>query len=312
MSSAPSRDGYGRALLRLAEDPRTIVLDADLGKSTRSSWFRKEHPDRNLSLGIAEQNMMLVAAGLAASGYRPFASTFAIFSERAFEQVRNGIARPKLPVHICGSHGGIHTGTDGSSAQSVEDLAVYRSLPNMQVVCPADDHSAEALTLRLAETSMPSYLRTARNATPRIYDEAAAATLRIGEGRVLRDGGDVVLIGCGVMVSRCLAAADLLAADGVEATVVDLHTLKPLDTDLIGRLAAQIGAFVTAEDHNVIGGLGGAVAEALGSTTPAPLERIGAQDRFGESGDGDELLARLGMDTADIVAAAHRALARRT
>ena len=311
MSDAASRDGYGRALLRMAADPRTVVLDADLGKSTRSSWFREQHPDRSVSLGIGEQNMMLVAAGLAASGYRPFASTFAIFTERAFEQVRNGISRTKLPVHICGSHGGIHTGTDGSSAQSIEDLAVFRSLPNMQVVHPADDVAAEVLTLALAQTDAPSYLRTLRNSTPRLYDEVSGAELSIGRGSVLRSGADVAFVACGVMVHRCLQVAELLAAQGVEATVVDMHTIKPLDEALIERLSREVGAFVTAEDHNVIGGLGGAVAESLGARRPAPLERIGVPDRYGESGEGDELLAHLGLGLADLMAAAERAMARR-
>ena len=179
-----SRDGYGKGLLRIADDSRVVVIEADLGKSTKSCHFRTQYPSKSFSVGIAEQNMMLVAAGMAASGKVPFASTFAIFTERAFEQVRNGIARPELTVHICGSHGGIHTGTDGSSAQSIEDLAIYRTIPGMAVIHPCDDLSAEELTVQLLGHSGPTYMRTARNKTPRLYDQSSAAELRNGRGSV--------------------------------------------------------------------------------------------------------------------------------
>ena len=181
-----SRDGYGDGLLRLAEDSRVVVLEADLGKSTKSCHFRTQNPERTISLGIAEQNMMLVAAGMASSGKIPFASTFAIFTERAFEQVRNGIARAGLTVHVCGSHGGIHTGTDGSSAQSIEDLAIYRTIPGMTVLHPCDDVSAEELTVQLLDYSEPSYMRTARNKTTRVYDDSSVTELSIGKGSVIR------------------------------------------------------------------------------------------------------------------------------
>jgi len=268
MKLVASRDGYGSALVKLATDPEVIVVEADLGKSTKSQNFRKLHPERTISLGIAEQNMMLVSAGLATSGYKPFASTFAIFTERAFEQVRNGIARPNIPVHICGSHGGIHTGTDGSSAQSIEDLAIYRSLPNMLVLHPSDFNSTEQLTIQLASTNSPSYTRTARNKTPVIYDEHAASKLVIGKGAILSEGEDVAIIACGVMVSRALEAAETLSRNGINATVVDMHTIKPLDGTLISALAEKCGCFVTAEDHSIIGGLGGAVAEHLVENCP--------------------------------------------
>ena len=306
-----SRDGYGAALLKLADDDRVVVLEADLGKSTKSCHFRDLHPERTFSLGISEQNMMLVAAGLAACGYKPFASTFAIFSERAFEQVRNGIARPKHAVHLCGSHGGLHTGTDGSSAQSIEDLAIYRALPDMTVLHPCDDISTERLTLQLANSSSPSYTRTARNKRERIHDEQSAVSLRIGKGHILRSGDDVALIACGVLVGEALAAAEQLSAEGFAVTVVDMHTIKPLDSGLVQQLAAQCGALVTAEDHSVIGGLGGAVAEVLAANCPTPLERVGADDTFGESGEGDELLERYGMDCDHIIAAARRAMSRK-
>jgi len=311
MTLAASRDGYGSALVKLASDPEIIVVEADLGKSTKSQNFRKLHPERTISLGIAEQNMMLVSAGLATSGYKPFASTFAIFTERAFEQVRNGIARPNIPVHICGSHGGIHTGTDGSSAQSIEDLAIYRSLPNMVVLHPSDFNSTEQLTIQLANTNSPSYTRTARNKTPVIYDEQAASKLQIGKGAILAEGGDVAIIACGVMVSKALEAAESLSNSGINATVVDMHTIKPLDGALISSLAEKCGCFVTAEDHSVIGGLGGAVAEHLVENCPAPLERVGVSDHFGQSGDGDELLEEFSMGMSHIVSAAQRVIQRK-
>ena len=306
-----SRDGYGNGLLRLAEDSRVVVLEADLGKSTKSCHFRTQNPDRAISLGIAEQNMMLVAAGMASSGKIPFASTFAIFTERAFEQVRNGIARAGLTVHICGSHGGIHTGTDGSSAQSIEDLAIYRTAPGMTVLHPCDDLSAEELTVQLLGHSGPSYMRTARNKTPRIYDEESVAELSIGKGSIIKEGSDVCILSCGVMVSESLAAADGLNSDGISAAVVDMHTLKPIDRDLIDRLASQCGCIVTVEDHSIIGGLGGAVAEHLSGGLSVPVEMVGVNDQFGESGSPEELMSKLGLCSKDIQNAAHEAIRRK-
>ncbi|MEC8735477.1 MAG: transketolase C-terminal domain-containing protein [Candidatus Thermoplasmatota archaeon] len=307
---AATRDGYGQALLELADNQKVIVLEADLGKSTKSLHFRKEHPDRTISCGIGEQNMLLVGAGLASSGYIPFASTFAIFTERAFEQMRNGVARPNLPVHVCGSHGGTHTGTDGSSAQSIEDLAIYRTLPNVIVMHPADDVSTRILTKQLLDKKSPSYTRTARNKTPVLYD-GRENEIEIGKGIVNRQGSDVAIIACGVLVSEALKAAEQLASEGIEATVVDMHTIKPLDSSLIDNLVAQTGAIVTAEDHSVIGGLGGAVAEYLAKNKPCVLEMVGVQDRFGESGQADEMLEMLGLNSKYIAEAAKRAISRR-
>lgn len=308
--SAASRDGYGRALLELASNDRVVVLEADLGKSTRSQWFRNEHPDRTISLGIGEQNMMLVAAGFASSGYIPYASTFAIFTERAFEQVRNGIARPGLAVHICGSHGGVHTGTDGSSAQSIEDLAIYRTLPGMTVMNPSDEISASILTKATVDLQGPSYMRTARNATP-VLHEGREHQIRIGEAILMEEGADVCILATGVLVHHALTARATLASEGIDAAVVDVHTIKPLDTDLIDRMAATCGALVTAEDHSIIGGLGGAVAEHLSTGPSVPLERVGVRDRFGESGAPDELLSLMGLDAESIAGAARRAIERK-
>lgn len=310
-SGGASRDGYGRALLRLSEDPRVVVLDADLGKSTKSCYFRTEHPERTVSLGVAEQNMMLVAAGMASSGKIPFASTFAIFSERAFEQIRNAIARPGLAVHVCGSHGGIHTGSDGSSAQSIEDLAIYRTLPGMTVVHPCDDLSAEELTVQLKDIDGPSYMRTARNKTKRLYDDDSVGGLEIGSGSVLREGGDVAILSCGVMVEQSLKAASDLSKEGIESTVVDMHTIKPLDAPLLDRISEECGCLVTAEDHSVLGGLGGAVAEWLSQNRPIPLEMVGVADRFGESGDPDDLMRIMGLTSTEISGAAKRSIYRR-
>jgi len=306
-----SRDGYGNALLRLADDKRVVVLEADLGKSTKSCLFRDKHPERTISVGIAEQNMMLVAAGMASSGKVPFASTFAIFTERAFEQIRNGIARPGLVVHICGSHGGIHTGTDGSSAQSIEDLGIYRTIPNLTVMHPCDDLSAEELTMQLLNHENPSYTRTARNKVPRTYDQDSVKSLKIGKGSVIREGDDVAIISCGIMVNEASMAASNLAKEGINATVIDMHTIKPLDGNLINTLSNNIGCFVTAEDHSVIGGLGGAVSEYLARNCPSPLEMVGVNDRFGESGETEDLMLHIGINSESIENAVRKVLKRK-
>ena len=306
-----SRDGYGRALLRIADNQRVVVLEADLGKSTKSCHFRDKYPERTVSMGIAEQNMMIVAAGMASSGKIPFASTFAIFTERAFEQVRNGIARPGLRVHICGSHGGIHTGSDGSSAQSIEDLSIYRSIPKMTVIHPCDDISAEELTVQLLEIDGPSYMRTARNKVPRTYDDESKGGLRIGKGSVLADGGDVAIFACGVMVERSLEAAKILQEEGIDCTVVDMHTIKPLDIGLLSKLAKRCGSFVTAEDHSVIGGLGGSVAEWISTNDLVPLEMVGVRDRFGESGGTSELMEKMGLTAESICQSVRKSINRK-
>ena len=307
---AATRDGYGDALLALAGNEKVVVLEADLGKSTKSLHFRKKNPERTVSCGIGEQNMLLVAAGMASSGYIPFASTFAIFTERAFEQMRNGVARPNLAVHLCGSHGGTHTGTDGSSAQSIEDLAIYRTLPNVVVMHPCDDVSTKALTMQLPNLGSPSYMRTARNKTPVLYD-GKEDQIKIGKGVVLTEGKDVAIIACGVLVHESLEAAEKLRSQGINATVVDMHTIKPLDTDLIDKLSQECGAIVTAEDHSVIGGLGGAVSEHVVSSNLVPVEKIGVKDRFGESAGADEMLEIMELKSHHIADAVKRVIARK-
>ena len=292
---AATRDGYGDALLALADNKKVVVLEADLGKSTKSLHFRKAHPERTVSCGIGEQNMLLVAAGMASNGYIPFASTFAIFTERALEQMRNGVARPNLAVHLCGSHGGTHTGTDGSSAQSIEDLAIYRTLPNVVVMHPCDDVSTKALTMQLPNLGSPSYMRTARNKTPVLYDG--------------KEGS--VQIGKGIVVHESLAAAEILRREGINAKVVDMHTIKPLDTDLIDKLSEECGAIVTAEDHSIIGGLGGAVSEHVVSSMPVPIEKIGVKDRFGESAAAEEMLEIMELKSHQICEAVRTVIARK-
>ena len=294
-----SRDGYGDALLDMAGDERVVVLEADLGKSTKSCHFRAEYPERTFCLGIAEQNMALVGAGLAEAGKVPFASTFAIFSERAFEQFRNGIARTGLVVHLCGSHGGMHTGQDGSSAQSTEDLGIFRTLPEVTVMTPCDRNSSRSLTKKLLDHPRPSYTRTARNKTREIYTKEEAEALEIGKASVLREGADASIIACGVMVERALEAADRLAERGVEAAVIDMHTIKPIDREAIIR-AASSGAIVTAEDHSVIGGLGSAVAEVLVEEAPTMMRMIGVRDKFGESGSPSDIMDKMGLTSENI------------
>ena len=294
-----SRDGYGDALLDMAGDERVVVLEADLGKSTKSCHFRAEYPERTFCLGIAEQNMALVGAGLAEAGKVPFASTFAIFSERAFEQFRNGIARTGLVVHLCGSHGGMHTGQDGSSAQSTEDLGIFRTLPEVTVMTPCDRNSSRSLTKKLLDHPKPSYTRTARNKTREIYTKEEAEALEIGKASVLREGADASIIACGVMVERALEAADMLAERGVEAAVIDMHTIKPIDRGAIIR-AANCGAIVTAEDHSVIGGLGSAVAEVLVEEAPTVMRMIGVRDKFGESGSPSDIMDKMGLTSENI------------
>ena len=294
-----SRDGYGDALLDMAGDERVVVLEADLGKSTKSCHFRAKYPERTFCLGIAEQNMALVGAGLAEAGKVPFASTFAIFSERAFEQFRNGIARTGLVVHLCGSHGGMHTGQDGSSAQSTEDLGIFRTLPEVTVMTPCDRNSSRSLTKKLLDHPKPSYTRTARNKTREIYTMEEAEALEIGKASVLREGTDASIIACGVMVERALEAADRLAERGIEAAVIDMHTIKPIDRGAIIR-AANCGAIVTAEDHSVIGGLGSAVAEVLVEEAPTMMRMIGVRDKFGESGSPSDIMDKMGLTSENI------------
>jgi transketolase len=307
---APTRDGYGAGLFREGDaDPRVVALDADLAESTRSKWFGDAHPGRFFQMGIAEQDMVLTAAGLSTTGLRPFASTFAVFTERAFEITRNAVARPNLNVKIVGSHGGIMTGEDGSSAHAIEDVAIYRALPNFRVVVPADANEAMNAVAALNASDGPAYLKLTRQKVPVL--SAPEQPFEIGRWPVLRDGADATILACGALVAEALVAADLLKREGVSVRVVNAHSVKPVDLATLERAARETGALVTAEDHNVIGGLGGAVAEALGDTVPAPLKRVGIQDRYVESGLPAELYEKYGLTGRALADAARDVMKRR-
>lgn len=307
------REAFGKALTSVAPRyPSLVVLDADVAGGTGTHHFRRAYPDRFIQLGIAEQNMVGVAAGMALAGCLPVASTFAVFALRTIEQVRQSIAYPRLNVKLAASHPGLDAGPDGASAQALEDLAAFRAIPGMAVVSPADPVEMAKAVPAILDYDGPVYLRTGRSAARTIFDDTYR--FEIGRGRVVRDGGDVTdvtIVACGVEVARALDAAELLAAGGVSARVVNMSTIKPLDEALIVRCARETGAFVTAEDHNIVGGLGGAVAEALARTTPAPIEFVGIADVFGESGEPDELADKYGLSARSIADAARRAVARK-
>ena len=303
------REAFGKTLTELAPSyPELVVLDADIAGGTGVHHFRKAHPDRFLQFGIAEQNMMAAAGGLAAVGLLPVVTTFAVFCLRAIEQARLSIAYAKRNVKIVASHPGLDVGPDGGSAQALEDLAAFRAIPGMTVLSPADPVEMALAIKAILDFDGPVYMRTGRSPATRLFDENHK--FEIGKGRILRDGRDVTLVACGVEVARALAAAEMLAAENISARVVNMPTIKPIDTELLAHCAAETGAIVTAEDHNVYGGLGGAVAEALAKTCPAPMEFVGLQDRFGESGEPQELAEHCGIGAASIAQAARRVLAR--
>jgi transketolase len=302
------RDAYGEIITELgAENRDIVVLDADLSGSTRTSKFAAKHPERFFNMGIAEQDMMSTAAGFAAVGKIPFASTFAVFaSGRAWDQIRQSICLSKMNVKIVASHGGITVGEDGPTHQAIEDIALMRIMPNMTVIVPADAHETTAATRTIAKMHGPVYLRTARDKLPVVTDENHV--FEIGKGSVLREGSDVTIIACGLMVAKSLEAADLLAKDGINAAVVNMSTIKPLDTDLISKMAASTGAIVTAEEHSIIGGLGSAVTESVCETEPVPVMRVGMKKPVGQSGKPEELLDYYEMNAIAIVSAAHKAV----
>ena len=302
------RSYYGKALAKLAEtDPDVVAMDADLAGSTKTSEFRKVVPERFVEVGIAEQNLIGVAAGLAASGKTVFASTFAVFaSGRCWEQIRLALAYPKLNVKVVSTHCGISVGADGASHQALEDIAIMRALPNMTVISPADAHEAYAATLAIAEYDGPVYMRLGRADVPVLFP--ADVEFEIGKAKFLRSGTDVTLIGTGQMVFLCLEAADMLEKEGITADVIDMSTIKPLDTQAILSSVSKTGCAVTAEEHSVIGGLGSAVSEFLSENMPCPVTRIGTRDTFGESGDPDELFKKYGLTAEDIRDAAKRSI----
>lgn len=305
-----TRDAYGKALVELGGiNDKIVVLDADLAAATKTGMFKKAYPDRFFDSGIAESNMMGVAAGLATTGYTVFASTFAMFAAgRAYEQVRNSIAYPHLNVKIGATHAGISVGEDGASHQCCEDIALMRVIPGMVIINPADDIETRAAVFAAAEYEGPVYMRFGRLAVPRIFDESYK--FELGKAVTLREGSDVTIIATGLMVNEAIEAAKALADEGISAEVINIHTIKPLDKEAVIRSAAKTGAVVTAEEHSIIGGLGGAVAEALcESGKPVPVVRLGVNDVFGRSGPAVELLHIYGLDAQNIVAKAKQAIA---
>lgn len=300
-----TRDAYGKALVALGQSNENIVvLDADLAKSTKTIDFAKAIPERFFDIGIAEQNMIGIAAGLAASGKIPFASSFAMFATgRAFEQIRNSIAYPKLNVKIVATHAGLTVGEDGGSHQAIEDIAIMRAVPNMVVIVPADAVETEKAVQAIAAYEGPVYLRLGRPAVPVLYDESY--TFTIGKADILKTGEDVTIVATGIMVSKALEAAKLLAEEGIQAEVINASTIKPLDKETILQSVKKTGRVVTAEEHNIIGGLGSAVAELVTEEFPVPVRRVGVEDVFGESGSPDELLEKYNLTPQAIVEAVH-------
>ncbi len=291
-----TRESYGNALKELgATNPNIVVLDADLAGATKTDIFKKAYPERFFDCGIAEGNMMGIAAGLSTTGLIPFASTFAMFAAgRGYEQIRNSIGYPHLNVKIAATHGGISVGEDGASHQCLEDLALMRVIPGMVVMCPSDDIEAKACVKAAAEYVGPVYIRFGRSATPVINPEDYH--FEIGKGHILKEGKDVSIIANGLCVSSALEAAELLKNDGIDAEVINICTIKPLDEELVVASAKKTGKVVTAEEHSIIGGLGGAVAECLSEKCPTPMLRIGVRDRFGESGPASELIHKYELD----------------
>ena len=296
-----TRDGYGKGLVALgAEHDDIVVLDADLAGSTKTGMFAKAYPDRHFNCGIAEGNMMSVAAGLASTGLVPFASSFAMFaSGRAFEQIRNSIGYPHLNVKIGASHGGMAVGEDGASHQCCEDFALMRSIPGMVVICPADGVEAEAATKAAYAYKGPVYLRMGRLAVPVFHEEGFEFV--IGKGEIMRDGADIAIIANGLMVYEAIKAGETLAAEGINAVIINMSTVKPLDEELTLAAAKQCGKVITCEEHSVMGGLGEAVCSFLSENYPTPVRRIGVNDQFGQSGPAYEVLEHYGLCADNIV-----------
>lgn len=304
MAKVATREAYGKALAELAkENKKILVLDADLSGSTKTGEVKKETPQQHFNFGIAEGNMMAAAAGMAASGNIVFASTFAMFATgRAFEQVRNSIGYPHLNVKVCATHAGLTVGEDGASHQSVEDISLMRSIPGMVVITPADGVETKAAIRAVAAYEGPCYVRLGRMAVEDVYAEDTI-DFTIGKGNIVRKGSQVALVACGIMVEAALKAADMLKEKGMDVTVVDMHTIKPIDEDLLVELAKDHDLIVTCEEHSVIGGLGSAVAEVLSRKAPTKMAMVGIQDTFGESGTPAALLEKYGLTPNDIVKA---------
>ncbi len=311
VEQVPTRNGYGQALLELGKtEPRVMVLTGDLSESTRVLAFQQAYPERFVECGVAEQNMMGVAAGLALSGKIPFVSSYAVFVPgRTWDQTRVSVCYTKANVKIAGAHSGISVGPDGATHQALEDIAIMRVLPNMTVLVPCDAEEARKCTLAIAKFVGPCYFRFAREKTPVMT--TAETPFEIGKALVMREGKDVTIAACGPLVYEALLAAEILAKENIEAEVINFHTLKPFDDALLETSVKKTGGCVTVEEHQIIGGLAGAVAESLGRHTPVPLEMVGMPDSFGESGEMNELLTKYGMKAKDVVEAVRKVMGRR-
>lgn len=305
-----TRAAYGKALEELAaQEPNLVVLDADLSGSTMTKGFGAEHPDRFFDMGIAEANMVGVAAGLATCGKKPFVNSFAMFAAgRAWEQVRNSVAYPGLNVKIVGSHGGLSVGEDGATHQCIEDLAIMRAIPNMTVLCPCDGNEMKQAVKALLAYDGPAYLRLGRLAVETVTDQVEGYEFQIGKGVLLRDGQDVTVVAVGMMVQMALTAADILAEEGISVRVIDMHTIKPLDTEILLAAARDTGCIVTSEEANIVGGLGSAVSEYLTSVCPVPVIRHGVEDEFGRSGAAQKVLEAYHLTPAGIADKVRQAL----
>ena len=305
-----TRAAYGKALEELAaQEPNLVVLDADLSGSTMTKGFGAEHPDRFFDMGIAEANMVGVAAGLATCGKKPFVNSFAMFAAgRAWEQVRNSVAYPGLNVKVVGSHGGLSVGEDGATHQCIEDLAIMRAIPNMTVLCPCDGNEMKQAVKALLAYDGPAYLRLGRLAVETVTDHVEGYEFQIGKGVLLRDGQDVTVVAVGMMVQMALTAADILAEEGISVRVIDMHTIKPLDTEILLAAARDTGCIVTSEEANIVGGLGSAVSEYLTSVCPVPVIRHGVEDEFGRSGAAQKVLEAYHLTPAGIADKVRQAL----
>jgi transketolase len=304
-----TRDAYGKVLAELgAENEKIIVLDADLSKSTKTADFKKVFPERFINMGIAEGNMMAVAAGISTCDKIPFASTFAMFATgRAFEQIRNSICYPELNVKICATHAGITVGEDGASHQSIEDISLMRSIPKMTVICPSDAVETEAAIRAVAAYKGPCYVRLGRSAVP-VINDFPEYKFEIGKGVSLREGRDATVIATGIMVDAALEACNMLREEGIKVKLINIHTIKPIDIEIIVKAARETGVIITAEEHSIIGGLGSAVCEVVSERHPVPVVRVGIKDIFGESGKPAELLKAYGLTAEDIVKAVKKGL----
>ena len=308
-----TRAAYGEALVELAEKyPELVVFDADLAGATMTKGFAAKYPDRFFDMGIAECNMTGVAAGMAACGFKPFTNTFAIFaSGRAWEQVRNSVTYPRLNVKIVGSHGGLSVGEDGATHQCIEDFALMRVIPGMKVVCPCDGHEMKLAVEALLNYDGPAYLRLGRAAVDTVTDEIPGYKFELDKGVTLADGGDVTVIATGMMVQVALQARETMAKEGVSVRVIDMHTVKPLDSELVLKAAKETGCIVTSEEHSIVGGLGGAVAEFVSENCPVPVVRHGVNDEFGRSGKAAEVLEAYGLTADGLCGRVREALAKK-